>query len=143
MAESVDALVSNTSGATHPGSIPGLGTTEKGNFLRLLFISVTLPFETKQPPHQNRLYIIYNRKGAKGIGIITGTVLSIQTQQELRTFTILFTNIIIMEKKKNKHKTTWTVIAIIFILGMVIYNLYKINKAEEEFQIKKKEILGR
>ena len=30
MAESVDALVSNTSGATHPGSIPGLGTeTEK------------------------------------------------------------------------------------------------------------------
>lgn len=48
-----------------------------------------------------------------------------------------------MEKKKNKHKTTWTVIAILFILGMVIYNLYKINKAEEEFQIKKKEILGR
>ncbi len=28
MAESVDALVSNTSGAIHPGSIPGLGTTE-------------------------------------------------------------------------------------------------------------------
>ena len=26
MAESVDALVSNTRGATHPGSIPGLGT---------------------------------------------------------------------------------------------------------------------
>ena len=26
MAESVDALVSNTSGATHPGSSPGLGT---------------------------------------------------------------------------------------------------------------------
>ena len=30
MAESVDALVSNTSGATHPGSIPGLGTSKKG-----------------------------------------------------------------------------------------------------------------
>ena len=29
MAESVDALVSNTSGATHPGSTPGLGTTIK------------------------------------------------------------------------------------------------------------------
>ena len=29
MAESVDALVSNTSGAIHPGSIPGLGTTLK------------------------------------------------------------------------------------------------------------------
>ena len=27
MAESVDALVSNTSGATHPGSSPGLGTS--------------------------------------------------------------------------------------------------------------------
>ena len=26
MAESVDALVSNTSGAIHPGSSPGLGT---------------------------------------------------------------------------------------------------------------------
>ena len=30
MAESVDALVSNTSGATHPGSTPGLGTKERG-----------------------------------------------------------------------------------------------------------------
>ena len=29
MAESVDALVSNTSGATHPGSSPGLGTRLK------------------------------------------------------------------------------------------------------------------
>ncbi len=29
MAESVDALVSNTSGATHPGSSPGLGTDLK------------------------------------------------------------------------------------------------------------------
>ena len=29
MAESVDALVSNTSGETHPGSSPGLGTTER------------------------------------------------------------------------------------------------------------------
>ena len=28
MAELVDALVSNTSGATHPGSIPGLGTNK-------------------------------------------------------------------------------------------------------------------
>ena len=31
MAESVDALVSNTSGAIHPGSIPGLGTEKVGN----------------------------------------------------------------------------------------------------------------
>ena len=32
MAESVDALVSNTSGATHPGSTPGLGTKETCNY---------------------------------------------------------------------------------------------------------------
>ena len=33
MAESVDALVSNTSGATHPGSIPGLGTRKRTKYL--------------------------------------------------------------------------------------------------------------
>ena len=32
MAESVDALVSNTSGATHPGSTPGLGTETESQF---------------------------------------------------------------------------------------------------------------
>ncbi len=36
MAESVDALVSNTSGAIHPGSIPGLGTKK---FLESIFLS--------------------------------------------------------------------------------------------------------
>ena len=36
MAESVDALVSNTSGATHPGSIPGLGTEERNRSFSLL-----------------------------------------------------------------------------------------------------------
>ena len=41
MAESVDALVSNTSGATHPGSTPGLGTrTEKVSFLRFFLFSL-------------------------------------------------------------------------------------------------------
>lgn len=40
MAESVDALVSNTSGATHPGSTPGLSTeAEELVFPRLFFIS--------------------------------------------------------------------------------------------------------
>ena len=35
MAESVDALVSNTSGATRPGSTPGLGTqAQKSNPLQ-------------------------------------------------------------------------------------------------------------
>ena len=36
MAESVDALVSNTSGATHPGSTPGLGT-KRGTKVPLFF----------------------------------------------------------------------------------------------------------
>ena len=41
MAESVDALVSNTSGATHPGSIPGLGTKRKSNLLfRFSFFTI-------------------------------------------------------------------------------------------------------
>ena len=40
MAESVDALVSNTSGAIHPGSIPGLGTKQKAK----LFIIKHLAF---------------------------------------------------------------------------------------------------
>ena len=38
MAESVDALVSNTSGAIHPGSIPGLGTRS------CKFLLAALPF---------------------------------------------------------------------------------------------------
>ena len=33
MAESVDALVSNTSGETHPGSTPGLGTKKSAKQL--------------------------------------------------------------------------------------------------------------
>ena len=43
MAESVDALVSNTSGAIHPGSIPGPGT-DKGLSLEspLFFVWITL-----------------------------------------------------------------------------------------------------
>ena len=37
MAESVDALVSNTSGAIHPGSIPGLGTRREKFYFSLFF----------------------------------------------------------------------------------------------------------
>ena len=40
MAESVDALVSNTSGATHPGSIPGLGTEERNRSFSLFLFSM-------------------------------------------------------------------------------------------------------
>ena len=39
MAESVDALVSNTSGATHPGSIPGLGTRKKAKYLIVQYLA--------------------------------------------------------------------------------------------------------
>ena len=48
MAESVDALVSNTSGATHPGSSPGLGTkggassdTRPAFFARYCFLFIS------------------------------------------------------------------------------------------------------
>ncbi len=37
MAESVDATVSNTVGATHPGSIPGPGTEKRILRVRILF----------------------------------------------------------------------------------------------------------
>ena len=42
MAESVDALVSNTSGAIHPGSIPGLGTKMERSSLLSFFRLYTL-----------------------------------------------------------------------------------------------------
>ena len=42
MAESVDALVSNTSGAIHPGSIPGLGTKMERSSLLSFFHLYTL-----------------------------------------------------------------------------------------------------
>ena len=35
MAESVDALVSNTSGAIRAGSTPAPGTTKRGNYLKI------------------------------------------------------------------------------------------------------------
>ena len=49
MAESVDALVSNTSGAIHPGSIPGLGTKSCKFFNLRLF-----PLQTPSPRWRNR-----------------------------------------------------------------------------------------
>ena len=43
MAESVDALVSNTSGAIHPGSIPGLGTSKTAKKLNKLLAVFFMP----------------------------------------------------------------------------------------------------
>ena len=51
MAESVDALVSNTSGETHPGSSPGLGTGTKAG----------VPSAIKQPAAL--LYILNKVQG--------------------------------------------------------------------------------
>ena len=42
MAESVDALVSNTSEATHPGSIPGLGTGSRNRNAEVVKLVDTL-----------------------------------------------------------------------------------------------------
>ena len=44
MADSVDALVSNTSGAIHPGSIPGLGTKMERSLLLSFFRLYTLVY---------------------------------------------------------------------------------------------------
>ena len=53
MAESVDALVSNTSGAIHPGSIPGLGTKKIPDDEKLLgiFVSFTAYTATNVQQH--------------------------------------------------------------------------------------------
>ncbi len=45
MAESVDALVSNTSGATRPGSTPGLGTKLKKQSLASLMLARDFLFD--------------------------------------------------------------------------------------------------
>ena len=42
MAESVDALVSNTSGATRAGSTPALGTLENANPLKITWLAFFL-----------------------------------------------------------------------------------------------------
>lgn len=51
MAESVDALVSNTSGAIHPGSIPGLGTKKERSKTSLLFSFIYLSIYTHLSLH--------------------------------------------------------------------------------------------
>ena len=51
MAESVDALVSNSSGAIHPGSIPGLGTKMERSFTSLLFSFIYLSIYTHLSLH--------------------------------------------------------------------------------------------
>ena len=65
MAESVDALVSNTSGETHPGSSPGLGTERADVNKSALLTSKTRASTYKRDNVTNReapIYIIrYNK----------------------------------------------------------------------------------
>ena len=63
MAESVDALVSNTSGAIHPGSIPGLGTKMERSLLlsffclyTLLYICTISTYILSYPPLHENVY---------------------------------------------------------------------------------------
>ena len=58
MAESVDALVSNTSGAIHPGSIPGLGTSKTAKKLNKL-LAVFFFLCRKNSFHKNLIIKIY------------------------------------------------------------------------------------
>ena len=63
MAESVDALVSNTSGAIHPGSIPGLGTTSGCKCLVFTAAFLLLGSQKQQHSHiTNDIYNIYTTK---------------------------------------------------------------------------------
>ena len=61
MAESVDALVSNTSGATHPGSIPGLGTEERNRSFSLFYSTRTTN------DHHDRLSFRHNLRFVRSI----------------------------------------------------------------------------
>ena len=63
MAESEDALVSNTSGAIHPGSIPGLGTTSGCKCLVFTAAFLLLGSQKQQHSHiTNDIYNIYTTK---------------------------------------------------------------------------------
>ena len=53
MAESVDALVSNTSGATRAGSTPALGTVENAN---IVYITLLAFFFFQNSPHFPHLF---------------------------------------------------------------------------------------
>ena len=58
MAESVDALVSNTSGAIHPGSIPGLGTKMERSSLLSFFVYIPYYIYALITSLYIRLYLI-------------------------------------------------------------------------------------
>ena len=83
MAELVDALVSNTSGAIHPGSIPGLGTRWKKSqiFFHLVFLyrtshwKPTIPPSTSHQIHPNHIRTNRIRHSWQGRCMFAGSVL--------------------------------------------------------------------
>ena len=108
MAESVDALVSNTSGATHPGSIPGLGTeTER--------VEKLSPFSFLSPPHRDLhirktipYYII--KKGLVIIQPLTQNTfcLVLSRQSEVSLFNSVLRSIDFSPCGRRKSKLTLT-----------------------------------
>ena len=73
MAESVDALVSNTSGATHPGSIPGLGTRKRAKYLQIKYLALFF-FVTCSQIVPNHPYVSHQRCGIYFIPSITFSI---------------------------------------------------------------------
>ena len=65
MAESVDALVSNTSGAIHPGSIPGLGTKMERSSLLSFFVYIPYYIYALITSLYIRLYLIISPTSRK------------------------------------------------------------------------------
>ena len=56
MAESVDALVSNTSGATRAGSTPALGTVENANIVYITLLAFFFFQNSPLFPHRRKKY---------------------------------------------------------------------------------------
>ena len=87
MAESVDALVSNTSGATHPGSSPGLGTRlKRKRMCRHILFFLLMQRYCSHP----QLSIIHYPLGRQAIQLCTNTVELIAVRIVITTWIIAF-----------------------------------------------------
>ena len=86
MAESVDALVSNTSGAIHPGSIPGLGTRSCKFLLAALSFANTIAQMAESVDA-----LVSNTSGATHPGSIPGLGTKSCKFLNLRLFFCLYT----------------------------------------------------
>ena len=66
MAESVDALVSNTSGATRPGSTPGLGTSLKSKDAVNQVFAASFSFQFVQKVYDITHDVLYSLSKLEG-----------------------------------------------------------------------------